>query len=166
MADAAKPLNEWLSKHPDDARVRLALAQAYQERGEFKQAAAEYERVLKSHPNHAPTLNNLAWMYYEMRDSRTIETAERAHTLQPDDGAIADTFGWLLVEEGQAQRGVELLRRAAKQAPNVPDIRYHLAVALAKTGANEEARIVLAELVNSGQSFKDMAKAKQLLHQL
>jgi putative PEP-CTERM system TPR-repeat lipoprotein len=165
-ADAAKPLEEWLSKHPDDARVRLALAQAYQGRGQLKQAAAEYEMVLKKHPDHAATLNNLAWTYHEMRDPRAMETAERAHKLVPDNGAITDTLGWLLVEQGQAQRGVELLRLAAKQAPEVPDIRYHLAVALTKTGANEEARSTLAELVRSGQSFSDLAKAKQLLQQL
>jgi putative PEP-CTERM system TPR-repeat lipoprotein len=166
MPDAVKPLQEWLSKHPDDARVRLALAEGYQARGQVKEAAVEYERVLKSYPDNPATLNNLAWVYYEANDPRAIQLAERAHTLMPENGAITDTFGWLLVQEGQAQRGLELLRKAAAQAPDVPDIRYHLAVALAKTGAKEEARSTLAALLDSGQSFKDMADAKQLLQQL
>ncbi len=166
MGDAAKPLEQWLSGHPDDMRVRLALAQAYEELGQLKQAAAEYERVLKSHPGNPGTLNNLAWVYSEIGDPRAIETAQRAHELRPDNGAIADTLGWLLVQQGQTQRGLELLRKAAKQAPGIPDVRYHLAVALAKTGAKEEARNTLAELVNSGQAFKDLEKAKQLLEQL
>jgi len=72
----------------------------------------------------------------------------------------------LLVQEGQAQRALELLRKAVKQAPQIPDIRYHLAAALAKTGANEEARRTLTDLVNSGQTFQDLAEAKQLLKQL
>ena len=166
MPDAVKPLEEWLSTHPDDARVRLMLAQGYQERGRLKQSAAEYERVLKSNPDNAATLNNLAWVYHETNDPRALGTAERAYKMQPESGAIADTFGWLLVQEGQTERGLKLLREAAKQAPHIPDIRYHLAVALAKTGAKEEARNTLAGLLNSGQSFKDVAEAKQLLQQL
>ena len=166
MPDAAKPLEQWLSKHPDDVSVRLVLAQSYQERGQLEQAAAEYELILKSNPDNAVALNNLAWTYHETKDPRALATAERAHKLQPDNGAITDTFGWLLVQEGEAQRGLELLRKAAEQAPDVPDIRYHLAVALAKAGAKEEARRTLTELVNSGQSFQDLAKAKQLLGQL
>jgi len=166
MPEATKPLEEWLSKHPDDARVRLALAQAYQEGGQLRQAAGQYEQILKSYPDNAAALNNLAWVYHETKDPRALQMAERAYKLQPDNGAIADTLGWVLVQEGQVQRGLELLRKAAKQAPNIPDIQYHLAVALVEGGAKEEARRTLAELVNSGQSFQDLGKAKLLLGQL
>ena len=166
VPDAAKPLEEWLSGNPGDARARLALAQGYQERGQFKQAAAEYELVLKARPTDAVALNNLAWIYHDAKDPRAIQMAEKAHELQPENGAITDTLGWLLVQEGQAQRALELLRKAVKQAPQIPDIRYHLAAALAKTGANEEARRTLTDLVNSGQTFQDLADAKQLLKQL
>src|SRR5262249_45420226 len=112
------------------------------------------------------TLNNLAWVYYKTKDRRALETAERASKLEPENGAIADTFGWLLVQEGQVQRGLELLRKAEKQAPSIPDIRYHLAVALAKTGAREEARSTLAALLSSGQKFEEIVEAKQLLQEL
>jgi predicted Zn-dependent protease len=165
-ADAATPLEQWLSTHPDDSRVRLVLAQEYQNRGQLKKAAAEYELLLKSEPDNAVVLNNLAWVYHETMDPRALGLAERAHAAQPEVGAITDTLGWLLVQEGQVQRGLTLLREAEKQAPKIPDIRYHLAVALAKTGATEEARRILADLVDSGKSFNEMAEAKQLLQQL
>ncbi len=164
--DSTKPLESWLAKHPDDATVRLVLAQAYQRQGEPKTAIYQYELLLKNQPNNAVALNNLAWLYHENKDPRAVEIAKRAHELRPQDGAITDTFGWLLLESGEIQRGTELLRRAAEQAPNVPEIRYHLAVALVKAGAREEARKTLKELINSGKSFKDLAKAKELLQQL
>jgi putative PEP-CTERM system TPR-repeat lipoprotein len=166
MADAAKPLQQWLDKYPNDVRIRLVLGQDYQARGQLDKATVEYERLLKDNPGNAIVLNNLAWVYQEKKDPRAIEMAERAHEAEPDSGAITDTLGWLLVQQGQLKRGLELLRQAAKQAPNIPDIRYHLAVALAKSGANEEARKTLTELVNSGEKFKDMTRAKQLLGEL
>jgi putative PEP-CTERM system TPR-repeat lipoprotein len=166
MPDATKPLNQWLEKSPNDARVRLALAQDYQMRGQLQQAITQYELLVRNNPNSAGALNNLAWLYHEAKDSRALGTAERAYELQPESGAIADTLGWLLVQEGQVERGLALLRKAVEQAPKVPDIRYHLGVALAKAGAKDEARKTLSELVNSGENFKDMPEAKRLLENL
>jgi putative PEP-CTERM system TPR-repeat lipoprotein len=166
VPNAAKPLEQWLNDNPNDVGARVVLASEYQRQGQFKQAAAEYEQVLQSRPDDAISLNNLAWVYHELKDPRAIRTAERAHELRPEMGAIADTLGWLLVQEGQIERGLKLLRQAARQAPNVPDIRYHLGVALAKSGEREEARRALSELVDSGQEFKDIATAKQLLREL
>jgi len=166
MADPARPLEDWLRRKPDDVSVRLALAQRYQEDGRVQEAAAAYEAVLDVYPDEAVALNNLAWIFYEAKDPRAVHLAERAHKLQPDAGAITDTLGWLLVHAGQRQRGIELLRNAARQAPDVPDIRYHLAVALAKTGAVEEAHRILVELLDSGQPFKEIAQAEQLLREL
>jgi putative PEP-CTERM system TPR-repeat lipoprotein len=166
MPDAAKPLERWLSQHPDDAAVRLALAQSRQEDGRLKEAIGEYELLLKSNPDSAVVLNNLALAYHDTGDSRALATAERAYQLQPEIGAIADTCGWLLVRAGELQRGVEVLRKAVQLAPELPDIRYHLAVALAKTGAKEEARRTLTELVDSGKAFQDLPEARQLLQEL
>lgn len=166
MQDAAKPLDDWLEKNPNDVRVRLALAQDYQKHGQLQRAITQYELLVRNNPNSARALNNLAWLYHETKDSRAIRTAERAYELQPESGAIADTLGWLLVEEGQVERGLALLRKAVEQTPTIPDIRYHLGVAFAKAGAKDEARKTLSELVNSGANFKDMAEAKRLLEQL
>jgi putative PEP-CTERM system TPR-repeat lipoprotein len=166
MVDAVKPLEQWLDKYPEDARVRLVLGQHYQARGQLDNATADYERILKANPGNAIVLNNLALVYHEKADPRAIATAERAHEIAPDSGPITDTLGWLLVQQGLVKRGLELLREAAKQAPKIPDIRYHLAVALAKSGDKEEARKALTELVNSGENFKDKPEAKKLLEKL
>jgi Flp pilus assembly protein TadD len=166
VPNAARPLEQWLSDNPNDAAARAILASEYQQQGQLKQAAAEYEQVLRTRPDDAVSLNNLAWVYHELQDPRAIPTAERAHELRPETGAIADTLGWLLVQGGQVERGLKLLREAARQAPNVPEIRYHLAVALVKSGEREAARRTLTELVNSGQDFKEIAMAKQLLNEL
>ena len=63
-------------------------------------------------------------------------------------------------------RGIELLRLAMQQSPSVKDIRFHLAVALAQIGDAEEARLMLSELINSGESFDGEAEARKLLQKL
>jgi putative PEP-CTERM system TPR-repeat lipoprotein len=162
----ADPLVRWVRDNRGDVGARRILASEYQRQGQLSQAAAEYEQLLEQRPDDAVSLNNLAWVYFELKDPRAIPTAERAHALRPEAGAITDTLGWLLVQSGQLQRGLPLLRQAAQQAPNLPDIRYHLAVALVQSGQRDEARTTLTELLSSGQGFKELPSAKRLLAEL
>jgi len=55
------------------------------------------------------------------------------------------------------------LRSAVSQSPDVPEIRYHLAVALARSGATNEARNLLHALVDSQAQFDSKAQARELL---
>jgi hypothetical protein len=50
-----------------------------------------------------------------------------AYELKSDSAAVADTLGWMLVEQGDTARGLELLQEAVAAAPDVHEIRYHLA---------------------------------------
>ncbi|MFQ5756762.1 MAG: XrtA/PEP-CTERM system TPR-repeat protein PrsT, partial [Acidiferrobacterales bacterium] len=96
VADPYRPLTRWLRAHPDDHATRFLLAQAYQQDKQHKAAIAQYQRIVKARPKNALALNNLAWLYHLQGDPRAVRTAERAHRLQPRNGAITDTLGWLL----------------------------------------------------------------------
>jgi putative PEP-CTERM system TPR-repeat lipoprotein len=162
-SDARAALTDWLATHPDDISVRLVLGQANQDAGDVDAAVAEYERVLVAASGSAVALNNLAWLYAQRGDTRALQMAERAHTAAPDSGEVTDTLGWLLVQQQDLERAIPLLRSAASQAPDVPEIRYHLAVALARTGATEEARNLLQVLLDSQTQFESKAQARELL---
>ncbi|KPJ92841.1 MAG: hypothetical protein AMJ53_08580, partial [Gammaproteobacteria bacterium SG8_11] len=164
---AIAALNEWLQSHPEDAAVQMALAQEYQKQGKNDKAIQMMEAVLDKQPDNAILLNNLAWMYHLANDPRALDYAERAHQLQPNAGAITDTLGWLLVEtDQQLPRAVDLLRDAVAKTPNVPEIKYHLSVALYKTNKKSEAQTILTEIVESDAQFADIGKARELLEQL
>ena len=98
-------------------------------------------------------LNNLAWAYFQSRDARAVATAEQAHALNRGDHRIADTLGWILVETGDAKRGLTLLEKAAAADPGNGNIRFHYASALAKTGEKKKARDELRRLLSSGAAF-------------
>jgi len=77
-----------------------------------------------------------------------------------------DTLGWLLINQGAYARSIELLQKANQLAPDIPDIQYHLAVALAKSGNKALARRELERLLASGKKFSQADDARKMLSEL
>ena len=134
MANAEAPLARWVAGRPEDARARQLLAEAYQLAGHRELAIEQYERLAAIPAAGFADLNNLAWLYYEQGDDRAEATARRAYDLAADNPAVVDTYGWILTEKGKVAEGLEALTKAVKLAPDNPDIRYHHAAALARSG--------------------------------
>ena len=115
-------------------------------------------------PNNPIWLNNLAWAASKTKDPKALEYAEQADRLRPNDPAIMDTLGVLLVEKGDTVRGVETLRKAVKLGPNRPDIRLNLAKSLIASGQKDAARKELDELAKV--KFAGQQEAEKLLKEL
>lgn len=158
-------LLQWLKEQPKDIAARTYMAQAYVTRGQGKQAIEQYQILLQGAPGNLFALNNLAWLYHHEKDPRALDMAEQAYKLRPDAAFITDTLGWILLEQGNAARAVELLQKAVSLAPTNPEIGYHYAVALAKAGDKQKARKQLDTVLASGQSFPQQDEAKAMLKQ-
>ncbi len=161
-----KLLRDWLAKHPDDAAMRLMLGQYYLDHDRNGEAASQYEQVLKAFPANVGALNNLAWIYTEQKNAKALALAERAYKLAPTSASVQDTYGWALVAAGQAKTALPILTQAAKAAPKVPAIQYHLAVAQARSGDRAGARSTLEALRKSGADFPAKAAADKLYQEL
>ncbi|WP_405229991.1 XrtA/PEP-CTERM system TPR-repeat protein PrsT [Lentisalinibacter sediminis] len=166
VSNPAAPLAAYLTEQPGDAEVRLILAQHYQNRGEGRRAVVEYERVLESESQNFVALNNLAWEYAQLGDSRAEAMARRAWQLRPDNGSVADTLGWIQVKNGDLEAGIPMLRRAVELTNGRAQVRYHLAAGLAAAGEVSEARQLLEELLTSGEEFASSREARELLASL
>ena len=164
--EADARLNQWLKESPDDVNVRAYAGESGIRRGKFKDAIVHYEWLQKMQPDNLLVLNNLAWAYQQVKDPRALETAERAYKLNPDNAAIADTLGWMLVEQGNTTRGVDLLQKAVAAAPKSPEIRYHLAQAWAKAGDKSKAVPELERLLAGEVKFPQYDEALALLKRL
>ena len=92
--------------------------------------------------------------------------AERAFTISPHDASVSDTLGWILLQQGEADRAVAYLQAANLSAPRDSDIQYHLAVALQRVGRAGDARAMLESLLGSGSPFADESEAEKLLQKL
>lgn len=163
LPDANVPLEQWLARNPDDANVRMSYAEALRLAGDTRGAAAQLEQVVRRQPENVSAQNNLAWVYYLARDPRALETARRARELAPKAIAVADTYGWLLVESGQVEAGLALLREADGSAGGAePDVRYHLAAALARSGDKDQARALLDDILTNAGDFPSREEAARL----
>ena len=84
----------------------------------------------------------------------------------PDNGAIVDTLGWILVQRGSVEDGEKLLRQAVEMENGRPEIRYHHAAALAKLGRTDEARKTLDEILAGDDKFASRNDAEKLMAEL
>ena len=159
-------LNVWLDKHPKDTAVRRVYATGLMEIGRDAESLALHEALLKDVPDDPAVLNNLALLYYDAGDPRALSFAENAFKRAPREAGTIDTYGWLLVQNDQAVKGLEMLRNAQARAPKVAEIKYHIAVALYRLGRRDEAKRDLEAVLSSGESFKGQIDAHTLWKQL
>lgn len=166
LPNATAPLEAWLQREPRDVAARMVLAEAYAADGQRGRAIEQYEQAVAAPKPNPMALNNLAWLYHEERDSRAAATAKRAFDAAPQVPAIADTYGWILVERGDVEQGLPILQKATQDSKLQPEIHYHYAVALARAGRREDARRELRLLTRSDAKFNSAADARKLLTEL
>ncbi|HYM32607.1 MAG TPA: XrtA/PEP-CTERM system TPR-repeat protein PrsT [Candidatus Cybelea sp.] len=159
-------LQKWLQDHPGDDTARFALATTQLRLHQDDDAMANNELLLEHRPNNVIVMNNLAWLYGQRNDPRGFDLATKAHQLAPDSPDIADTLGYLALKKGDAQTAVPLLQKAYDDSKKSPQIGYHLAMALQKSGRNADARTVLQAVVADSRPFDDKAAAEKLLSTL
>jgi len=159
-------LDQWLSENPDDANVRVVKATSELVAGDRSAAIENYEKVLKAEPNNVVALNNLAWLFDEQGDERSIEYARRAYELAPGRPEVMDTYGWALLRSGKLEQALGVLGKAAAAAEGNPDIGFHFASALAESGDKEEALAQLDAILDGDTEFPSRAEAQTLLQSL
>jgi putative PEP-CTERM system TPR-repeat lipoprotein len=156
-------LEAWSARYPDDVGVRLYFANSLYVAGRYTEAAKHFQAIVTADPYHATALNNLAATYLELKDPRALTTAEAAFALRKDDAEILDTLGAALMQDGNAGRAVELLRKSLARNPDSAEARLHLVAALAHSGERVQARLEAQKLVDAGKSELLDAETKALL---
>jgi tetratricopeptide (TPR) repeat protein len=121
-------LSLWNNAEPDNYKPLTYLALKAQRNNDKTKAIAYYEKALILRPNSPTLLNNLAWLYYQAKNPLALDTAKRAYELTPENAAILDTYGWILVVNGHKEAGIEFLEKASIMATpsELKEIEAHL----------------------------------------
>lgn len=164
--EADARLAQWDKVRPNDVQVGMYLGESALAAKDYPTAIRQFNDILKRYPNMPMALNDLAWIYGQQKDPRALATAELAFKGAPQNPAIMDTLGTLLVERGDAARGRSLLQQAVAQAPLVPELRWHLAQALAKAGDKAGAKREGDKLLAEHKNFAQLDSVRALLKQL
>jgi putative PEP-CTERM system TPR-repeat lipoprotein len=159
---ALATLTNWLKTHPSPD-VQFELGGMLMESKHYDDAIALYEAFIVARPRNALALNNLAWLYEAKHDGRALALAERAHDLAPQNIEIIDTLAWLLERGGDNPRALALLSPVAGDPAASPAMRYHLAVAFARSGHGPDARRILEPLLAAGIPFEGREDAALLI---
>jgi Flp pilus assembly protein TadD len=164
--EASALMESWLASHPNDLGSLHLYAQLLMGAKNWARAKKAYEDLQAQGVEDVVMLNNLAVCYQQLGDARALPTAELAYKMAPADANVADTYGWILLEQGRLEEGLALLREAYARSSTSPAIRYHIGLALARLGRTAEAREeVEAALAEAGQ-FSARADATDLLREL
>jgi putative PEP-CTERM system TPR-repeat lipoprotein len=163
---AEQVAQDWLKVHADDVQFRQYLANDYINRQQSAQAIAQYRQILQIAPTNISALNNLAALLQLKNDPTASQYAKQAYALQPQSPIVADTYGWSLIQQGQAAAALAPLNFAASALPQLPSVQYHLAVALAKTGETAKAETLLQKIISADRAFNERDDAIALQKQI
>jgi tetratricopeptide (TPR) repeat protein len=165
VPQAINELQAQLAKAPNNAQVLLTLALLYERTKNFPQARDAYEKLLAISPNYVPALNNLAFLDAEHLNDldKALELARKARDLQPQDPAIADTFGWVLYKRGDYQQALPILQESAQKAADNPEIQFHLGMTAYMMGQTDLARVALKKAASATKDFPDKDESKRRL---
>jgi len=164
--EAVRAAEGWVTANPRHVPGTLLKAGLLQEARRYEEALPAFEATLRLDPNNVAALNNAAWLSHQLKKPGAATLAERAYAMAPDNPAVLDTLGWILLNDNRAREAIPHLTRAAQLAPQVPEIRYHFAKGLVALDRSAEARSVLGPLLAENSDFEDRADARRLLDTL
>jgi cellulose synthase operon protein C len=127
---AVEPLLRWLAREPEDSEARHLLADYHLGHGQDEDARVQLELLIRQTPNDVVALNNLAWLLRETDKARAEQLAVQAQAIAPENPAVADTLGTILLANGKVAEALVALKKAAIALPDDKSVQGHYAEAL------------------------------------
>lgn len=155
-----------LEKQPDNIAFHYKIAILYRSQNEIKLAISHYQKILDIIPKNVLVLNNLAWLYALDNNPEALVMAKKAYNLSDAEPIIADTYGYILMQQGEMAKAEKILELAANNAPLEKNIQYHLAKVYSKSGKQQQAIDILKEILQGETYFMEQKNALALQQQL
>ena len=164
--DAARASFERVAdQRPNSAPAQTMVGVLLQAQHRTADAVPRYEQALRADNRAAVAANNLAWIYAERGQNLTaaLELAQTAKQALPDRAEISDTLGFVYMKKTAFDLAVGAFREAVNQAPENPRYRLRLGIALAKAGHLDEARRVIAPVLQGNPDLPEANEARAVI---
>jgi Flp pilus assembly protein TadD len=150
---------------PTDWIVYYDRGICYERSHQWSKAEADFKHALKLSPDQPFVLNYLGYSWADMGQNLTqargmIETAMQR---RPNDGAIVDSLGWVMLRQGQVADAVNTLERAVELDPEDAQINGHLGDAYWAAGRKLEATYQWRRALTFNPEPDDAAKLEAKL---
>ncbi len=152
---------------PANLPLGLSLAGEYQLLQRADDLIELYEELLAAHPESLIIANNLAALLADQRyqDPASLKRAVQlvdSTLADVDDPLVMDTVGWVYYRNGDHDRAVSYLEKAATAA--IPAVHYHLGMAYLAAGNRVGAKQELEQATLSADaSFDGIEEARETL---
>ena len=115
---------------------------AYEQAHQWRKAEADFRHALELAPDQPYVLNYLGYSWADKGEhlAEAQQMIQKAAERRPNDGAITDSLGWVMLREGKVGDAVQLLERAVELEPEDPTINGHLGDAYSAAGRMLEAQ--------------------------
>lgn len=167
-ADAPREARDFLSAglaaNPGSIELLYARSLAHEKLGDIAAVETDLRAILAVDAKNASALNALGYSLANHTDRLDEAQAliERALALEPDDGAVIDSLGWVLYRRGEHHRALAELQRAAAMMPD-PEVAAHLGEVLWVMGERERARSIWGEAL---KQFPEDRLIRETMHRL
>jgi Flp pilus assembly protein TadD len=152
---ALSVLDEALQQHQDDVSLLYTRAMILEPQ-DIQLIERDLRRVIELEPDNSMALNALGYTLslYTDRFDEAFELITEAFRLKPNDPAILDSMGWILLKQGKAAEAVNFLQQAYDQFPD-PEVSAHLIQAYQASGQLQRAEQLLQQelLKHPGNDF-------------
>jgi len=149
----------------DHWHIHYMRGMAYERNKQWEKAEKDLKAALEFRPDHPFVLNYLgyAWADQGIHLEEAQEMLHKAVRLQPHDGSITDSLGWVMFKLGEYEEAIKYLERAVELLPYDPVINDHLGDAYWHAGRKMEARFQWERAVNYGDEETDIEAIREKL---
>lgn len=115
-------------ENPDETGYRIALAEVLDTTGEFERAEKILLDVIHKQPGNPVALNNLGYMYAcrGIHLKKAEDFLKRALSIDPENGAYLDSYGWLLFKKGKSEQAIKYIEKALENLGPDSELYIHL----------------------------------------
>ena len=161
VADAEKVL----ASEPKFVPALMVSALAQEGKGNYKQAAELYDRILAQYPLFAPATRNLAILCcnYLGEDQKGYDLAAKARAAFPQDAEVAKTLGILTYRKADYSRAAQLLKQSVQTRPKDGEALYYLGMANYQLKSKAESKAALLQALALNIQPKLANEARRVL---
>lgn len=154
-----------VEKFPTNTQLQFFLGTMYDRTGETTKSIEQMNKVIQIDKDHVQALNYLAYTYAELGHNldEAIELAGRALQLQPNDGYILDTIGWIHFKKGDNEQAIKYLEAAHRAKSDESIIAEHLGDAYLRYQMWQKAQLLYRR---AADLERDSAHNKKIMEKL
>jgi len=162
-----------LTDSPREPSLYILLGELYESKQDWAKATEAYQKALEIKHEDPLASNNLARVMLESGGNLDIalSLAQTARRGLPDSPDTADTLGRVYYQKGDYKLAIGMFQEALQlgeksNAPDNPNVHYHLGLAYEKVNQPMLAREQFERVLKISPNYSDAAEVKRHLSQL